>query len=415
MKKFFPIFIALIILYLSYQVIVNFFITHYTTDYSVVGEDNLFDITESFYDNGSYDFVVKDKDSNSFLFSDKLSFNKQKGVIKDIAYYSDKNIQCILPIYKRDMIGNISCIYQNTQVDYAYLITNNVPTENMLTKFKKYGYNVDKSINLDSKTKEYSIENRSPIYVYEDNVYDDYTYAIWNYNGIFFINKDKTGAKEYLDEDLYDNSNSRLVGKYYFIFNFTGGIMNDILYINMEDYGKNYIYLNKVINNNMYINGIYDNHLYLTDLKDKVQYSLNPYTESIEVVGQNSSFVIMNNNKLENIPKREFFSNKYYFNSISVDGINKRFGKVDVTESNNYYYFVKDNIFYKQNINHPGVYIKLFKFDGVTDWKVTDNDIIFTVGDMLYLFSEKYGIKPIARNNEFKFNYKNMCSLYKKS
>ena len=75
MKKFFPIFIALIILYLSYQVIVNFFITHYTTDYSVVGEDNLFDITESFYDNGSYDFVVKDKDSNSFLFSDKLSFN----------------------------------------------------------------------------------------------------------------------------------------------------------------------------------------------------------------------------------------------------------------------------------------------------------------------------------------------------
>lgn len=415
MKKFIPILIAIIVLSFSYQLIINFFITQYITEYSIVGDDNLFDITEKFYSKNNYDFIINDKESDKYIISDKYDFNKQKGVIKDIAYYSDENVKCILPIYKRERIGNISCLYENSQVDYSYLITNNYPTDKMLNKFKKYGYKVDKRIDLDSPTKEYNLENSSSIFVYENNIYENFTYAIWNYNGIFFINKDKTIEKKYFDDDLYDNSNSRIIGKYYMIFDFNDTSLNDIYFVNMEDYGKNSIYLKNGLHNNMYINGVYNNKLYITDLKDKVEYALNPYKADFEIVGQDKEFLILNNNELQKISKKDYFSSKYYFNSINVEKINKKFGNVDIIESGNYYYFMKDNIFYKQNKDYSGLFIKLFKFDEVTDWKVVDNDIIFTVGDTLYLFTERYGIKPIARNNEFKYNYKNICNLYKKS
>lgn len=416
MKKFMPIFIALIILAFSYQVIVSFFIHGYTTNYSVIGKDNLFDIKEVLYDNKKYDFYIEDKDDNMYLINDEFNFNKQKGVIKDIAYYKDKKVKCILPIYKRNTIGNIACLYENTQVDYAYLMTNNYDTKDMLSKFKKYGYKIDKNYNLNDKKKEYPFENNSTAYVYYNNIYDGYTFTMWNYNGIFFINRDKTVEKHYLEEDLYDNTNSRIVGKYYMIFKFDEDTktLNDVYFVNLEDYGKDYITLKDTLNNNMYINGVFDNKLYLTDLKTKTQFALNPYKLESEVVGEGSEYTIVKNDEIEKISSRDYFKAKYYFNTVNVDNIKNKFGDVTVYQSGNYYYFVKDGVFYKQHKDYP-IAIKLFTFKNVTDWKVTDNDITFISGDTLYLFSEKYGIKPIVKNKEFKFNYKNICHLYKKS
>ena len=416
MKKFMPIFIALIFLAISYQVIVIFFIHGYTTEYSVVGKDNLFDVKEVLSDKNKYDFYIKDKDGKSYLVSDSFNFNKQKGVIKDIASYSDNNISCILPIYKRKVIGNISCLYESSQVDYSYLMTNNINTDKMLNKFKKYGYNIDKNYNLKDSTEEYPLLNESVAYVYKNNLYDNYTFTMWNYDGIFFINKDKTVKKSYLEEDLYDNSNSRIVGKYYMFFKFSDDVkmLNDVFFVNLEDYGKDYITMKDSLNNNMYINGVYNNKLYVTDLKAKAQYALNPYKLDYEVVGEGKEFTILLNDKLEKTSNKLFFKSKYYFNMVNVDRINNKFGNIPIYESGNYYYFMKDNIFYKQ---HKDYYypIKLFSFDKVSDWHVIDNEIVYISGDTMYWFSEKYGIKPIVKNSEFKFNYNNICNLYKKS
>lgn len=416
MKKFMPIFIALIILAISYQLIVIFFIHGYTINYSVVGDDNLYDIKEVLYNNNKYDFYIDDKDGNRFLISDKFDFNKQKGVIKDIAYYKDKNVNCILPIYKRDRVGNIACLYEGGQVDYSYLMTNNVDTKKMVSKFKKYGYNIDKSYDLNDHTDEYQLINEFTAYVYTNNLYEGYTFIMWNYDGIFFINKDKIVQKQYLDEDLYDNSNSRIVGKYYMIFKFSDiyKTLNDVFFVNLEDYGKNSVYIKNNLNNNMYINGVYDNKLYITDLKAKIQYALNPYKANFEVVGEDKEFTILKNNQLEKISSKYYFRAKYYFDVITVDNITKKFGNINVYQSGNYYYFMKDNIFYKQHKDYP-VSIKLFEFKDVSDWRLADGDIVFISGDTMYFFSEKYGIKPIVKNKEFKFNYNNICNLYKKS
>lgn len=414
MKKFMPIFIALIILSVSYQLIVIFFIHGYTTSYSVVGKDNLYDVKEVLYDNNKYDFYIKDKNDNIFVINDKFNFNKQKGVIKDIAYYSDKKMVCILPIYKRNNIGNITCLYDSSQVDYSYLVTNSINTASMLKKFKEYGYSLDKSINLKSSTKKYSLDNQD-IYVYKDNIYDGYTFTIWDYNGIFFINKEKTVKKNYLDEDLYDNTNSRIVGKYYFMFQYSSDeTIRDLYFVNLEDYGKGYIYIRNGLYSNIYINGVYDKKLYVTDLKAKKQYALNPYKENFEVIGENNDYKILRNNVLESINMKAYFGAKYYFDRVDVPNIYNKFGDVNVVQSDNYYYFVKDDIFYKQYKDYQ-IIEKLFKYENVTDWKVVDGDIIFTQGDTLFLFSERYGIKPIAKSKELKFNYKNICNLYKKS
>ena len=44
------------------------------------------------------------------------------------------------------------------------------------------------------------------------------------------------------------------------------------------------------------------------------------------------------------------------------------------------------------------------KYNEVRDWKISGGDLIFVNGDTMYLYSDIYGIKPIVKNSEFKFN-----------
>ena len=114
------------------------------------------------------------------------------------------------------------------------------------------------------------------------------------------------------------------------------------------------------------------------------------------------------------VNKRDFFSDKKYFDIIKNDELKKKYGDIEFRESGNYYYFLKNNEFYKvykDNIEKP---IKLVKTNKVVDWKANYNELIYIENDTLYLYTEGRGVRPIVKNSEFKFNYKNMGNFYKK-
>lgn len=412
MKKIISILIVFALLMLGYQVIINFFISSYSISYSLINSDSSFNIDEKYYKGNNYDFIVNDDKKNTYIFSSVYDFNKQKRVVKDIAYYSSKDVSCILPIYKRGYLGDISCYYKGSQVSLSYLESINVSTDKIIDKMSEYGY---KKVKNDTSFEIHNLNNNSVANVYDGNVDDDYIFPIWNYNGIFYIEKPKVVEKNYLDVDVYDNSNSYLMGKYYFIFNFQdSSSLSDLIFINLEDKGKTTLTFSSGLSSDMYINGSYNNKLYVTDLKEKIEYSLDPKSEKIEVVGEEDSFINVVDGKLVTVNKRDFFSDKKYFDIIKNDELKKKYGDIEFRESGNYYYFLKNNEFYKvykDNIEKP---IKLVKTNKVVDWKANYNELIYIENDTLYLYTEGSGVRPIVKNSEFKFNYKNMGNFYKK-
>lgn len=415
MKKIISMVVSLLIIFLFSQLIFTFFKTTHVAEYSVKSDKNSYIINETFDKrlDLQYGFKVTDKKNNKFIFSSENKFNKQKKVIKNIVSYRNNNLYCILPIYNNDDIGEIECLYDGVQVENSYLESIDYDTTKMISKMKKSGYKVVE--NKESLSKEFKMSNNSIMEVYEDNIGKDYTYAIWNYSGLFLINKERKEELKLYKTDLYDNSNSYVMGKYYFVFNFNSlGRLKKIDFVDLDTFEKEVINLEKTeLHDKFYINGEYNNKIYLTDMVSKIQYSLNPIEKSFEVVGSDDSFYILKNNKLFEKNKRDFFEEKQYFSTKKVKEINNEFGDVEIKEYDNCFYFLKDDTFYKvykDNLNH---FIKLLKFDGVVDWKLNSGDIIFISNDTMYLFNRSE-VLPIVKNSEFKFNYNNICNFKKK-
>lgn len=423
MKKLFPIIIALGIFALAYQVVVNFFINSHEINYSIKATNNSFVIDEKYRRvNGqdNYYFYVTDNRNDKYIFNFNEDYNKQKQILKDIKFYNPyDDLKCIAPIYKGDKVGGIVCNYKKDVVEYSYLANNKIEVKEFVESLERLG-----ATRLDWKnnkvTSDNKMTNTSIFNVYKNNLVDNYTFMAWNYNGLFFMRKDKIVEKNYFNSDLYENTNSYLSGKYYYVFDFDKkiGKLNEITYINVEDFGKNVMSFPESLDDNMYINGSYKNNLYLTDLASKKQYVLNPYKDKAEVCGnKDDGYLILEDGNLKNISSKEYFKKKYYFDkSIKVDSLEKKFGNVNIFESDNYYYF-KDqvNTFYKVDKSHLEIPVKLFKLDSVSDYLIRDDDILLISNDTMYFYSNNTGLIPIVRNNEFKYNYKNICNFYKKS
>lgn len=422
MKKLFPILVALGIFALAYQIVVNFFINSHEVDYSIKGQSNSFVINEKYKKtkgSDNYYFYVTDNRKDKYIFSFVKDYNKQKQIIKDIKFYNPyDDLKCIAPIYKDNNVGGIICTYKKEIVEYSYLVKNNINVEDFVESLETYGSRLDWKNN--KVTSDNKMSNTSIFNVYKDNLIDNYTFMAWNYNGLFFMKKDKIVEKNYFNNDLYDNTNSYLAGKYYYVFDFDKkiGKLNEITYINVEDYGRNVMSFPETLDDNMYINGSYKNNLYITDLSTKKQYVLNPYKDKAEECGnKEKGYLILESGKLKDITYQEYFKKKYFFDqSVKVEQLEKEFGNINIFESNNYYYFKdQNNVFYKVDRNHLDVKVKLFKVDNVSDYLVRDDDIILISGDTLYFYSNNTGLIPIVKNNEFKYNFKNICNFYKKS
>ena len=321
MKKVFPILVILFVFTLIIQYVVNFIITEHEVEYSVRTADNSYYIKESFRsinDESFYDFTVRDKNDSFFIFSFNEDLNRQEEVIKDIKFFTTKDLQCIFPIYKRKKTGNLSCIYNGNLVSYSYLEQiNNYDISLMTNKLKQMGYDhADWNNTLGGKTE--PVDEAPSIKVYQKNIPDDYYFTMWNYKGIVIMNDTNSSYRMYLNTDYYNNINAALVGKYYVHQENLKDDFNYFLMYNVRDYGKGVINTESgvVISNNYYFNGVYKNKLYVTDLEYKQQFEVNPVTEKAKVVGsEKDGFYKLKDNKLVSVKADEFLSARVYFDS----------------------------------------------------------------------------------------------------
>ena len=191
MKKILPVLVLLAFIAFCYQFIVSCFITEHKVVYSLISsnqkhytiEENYQKVDKKHY----YSFAIYSKNKKKkYLLSIERDFNKQERVITDIKYYKKNQLECVFPIYKREHTYDAACLLDGKQVSPFYLIEqNNEDFSYIAKKFSDDGYDeiyYQKDIVPDKK---------GNLSVYYDYIPENYTFAVWNYRGIYlFDSKD---------------------------------------------------------------------------------------------------------------------------------------------------------------------------------------------------------------------------------
>lgn len=408
MKKVLPILVLLAFAAFCYQLIVTFFITEHKINYSLIANDQKhYTISEKYKKDGSihhYSFLITTQNKKkTYAVSIEEDFNKQERVITDVKHYKKNNLECIFPIYKRNRTYDVSCLLDGKQVSSAYLLEQkNEDYSFIARKFAEEGY---EEIYYTTNTPATSEEN---LLVSYDYIPENYTFAIWNYRGIYILSSEGIENKTFLNDDYYENKLSMGVGKYYVTVNTDDEEEKlnyyQLIVYNLVDGGKTVVDVD--ISQDSYFNGVSDNMLYITDPKEEKQYVLDPSKKEFKELKKPRE---ISNSKLKKASNDFFSSPKVDSLRVSNKKIKKLYDTEDIRKNGDDYYFkTEDGKIYRviqEDYQHP---IMICQFDNIKEWQVHDGGVSFIVGDTLYLYTDIYGLKPVLKNSEFQYNSKNI-------
>ena len=385
MKKYLKQLIILFILVFIITFIYKLFIKEKTVNYKVDG----FNIKEKFIiERGKhyYYFLV----DNKYSFYYEIDLNKRSKIIKHIR----KNKDCIYPIYKNKVNGAIICIKDNKGVNYSYL--NKINKKILEKTFRKYNFDNYKIDDF------YIIKYDNKYYI--NNINKDNIFVLWNYTGLDIISNDGIKRKKIIDNgDLYDNKYSTLVDRYYVFLD--NKRTNKIMYYDVVKDKIKYLKVDETLSGSYNILGVYKNKLYFVDLDNYNEYELDINKKEMNIVGSSELNYIYYVNDEELDVKTSIF--KENIDLYKFDRIIEEKGKEYIIYGSNKYY--RDgNDFYRSNDLNEDVYTYLFKLKDVTDWKVINNNLLIISKDKLYIYNDLSGLKLIVKNNELKYNYKNI-------
>jgi hypothetical protein len=391
------IFLIFIIYLISKSLLKKYTINYKVDNYNILEEYSLKDKTHH------YNLTVSNK-NNTYTYTLDVNFNKKKKIIKNIKTYKSNNLSCIIPIYKKNVVKNIYCNLDSIQISNYYLLdSNNEDFQKIIKKTKEYNINFENT----ETTKTY--KNMT---IYKNNIDNSYQYLIWNYKGLYILNSNEYKYIKILDNDLYDNIMSFIIDDYFVLIDNTDvlGIKN-IYYYDLKKDKLHKFSLTERISNDIYVNGVVGQAIYVTDTINKKEYKIDIEKEKSEEIGnEEKGYIVYNNNRKSTLNKQDYFTKQQIFKKSVVE-------KTDESETrkeNNIYYTYEDNKFYKALSTNKKTRQLLFELDDVTEWNIIDNDILLVSGKTLYLYNDVLGLRKILESNELKYNYTNICKLWKK-
>ncbi len=396
--------IKIIIIFLFLVIIpISFLRKIFIKEYNIIYEKNKYIINEIYNykdKNHNYEINIKNK-IHEITYLLNNDFNKNKKIIKDLKVYKENNITCLLPLYEEKIDNKLYCLKDNNQVS-TYYLKDNESFKKILKKGKKYNI---KTLTLNDKTTKYKNIN-----VYKNNILKEDIFTIWDYKGIITITKDNINYTKVLDYDLYDDLKTIIYDNYYVLFenNHVDGIKN-IYYYDLEKEKLKTYNPEIIISKDFYINGVVDNIIYVTDNKKKIEYTIDLKKEEIKQISKANEYLTYYDSKFHTLTKSDYFMEKQIFSNKKV--IDKKISSEEHIKEKNVYYFIEDNKFYRQILNHKREL--LFELDNIKEWKIVDGKILLISEDTLYLYSNDE-LRPIIQSNELKYNYKNICDYQEK-
>ena len=397
--------IKLLVLLIFIILLIPFIRKLFIKEYNIIYEKNNFIINEIYkYENKEHKFEINIKNKEyeiTYLLNE--DFNKNNEIIKDIKLYQEKDINCILPIYTKNIENKLYCVKDNKQVSNYYL-NKNIDYNNILKQVKKYKI---KKLESNNKTTKYK-----NLTIYKNNLKEEDIFTIWDYKGINIIEKNNNKYVKILDYDLYDEIKTIIYDKYFVLFenNHVDGIENIYYY----DFKKDKLKLYNpeiIISKDFYINGVVNNLIYVTDNKVKKEYTINLIKKEIEQISKANEYITYKDNKFISLTKSDYFMEKQIFSNNKTK--NKSISKEDHIKENNIYYYIEDNKFIRK-IEDRNSEI-LFELENIKDWKIINGKILLISEDILYIYDDNRGLVPIVQSNELNYNYENICDYKEKN
>ena len=288
MKKRCLFLVVLIFIYLLLQIVIKN--KSYSTMYKIINGNDTFEIIETKKNKSEYLFQVSHKDK-LYIFIVNKDFKHQNN-LKKIEYYSDNNMECILPIFNNDkVIYDITCNKDNELIYYHNI--KDIPTTLITFKdelSKKY------DINKFNDNNQNNVKDNLLMINY-DNMVDNYKVAITNYRGLSIINN-KIVNKNIFSTDIYNRNISLFINNYYITADYNQTYNFDKFYvINMDNNKMFEIKSDYEISFDSIIQGINSHSLYLLDTENKKQYEINIDKKRVERIGNIDKVKYFYNNK----------------------------------------------------------------------------------------------------------------------
>lgn len=417
MKRAVQIVVLLILLFLVYQFVSMLLINEHTLSYIITNDDKNFQITEKFKKvNHSHDYFFEiEVDDHQFVFHNTSNLNKKKQVIDHVEYFTVGNLFCIYPVIEEkgeSKQNDILCDQAGKLVTYSYLRQqNNKVVDAFVQNLQQKEYS---NISWDQFDEPESFEQLT---LYPKNMVEGYHILLWNYRGIDIVNHDSKYTFHLLNQDRYENTLSRLVGKYYIFPNYDSKHeFNEWYSIDVVDWTKETLNMDQTVSFDSYVNGVVDGKLYLVDKDNQKQFAVDPKKKEVQEVGNVDLQGKYYYNQWEDRNFYDFMNQNLYFQtSISLESMSKKYGDIEVKKSNQEYYFkTSDGSFYETFEGNLEKEVLLFQDANVVDWKVVDNVIYFLSGSTIYQYDNYTGLKKVVQSNELKYNYQNIFEVYKK-
>lgn len=405
MKKIFGFVVVLGLLFLIFQLGVTFFKNSHSISYQIKINDKKISIDEEYIKtkNEDYYFFKLKLGNDYFVFDINNTFNKQKKIINNIKIYQKDELTCISPVYINKVNdAEIICNVNGLQTSYTEVIKNYDLDEfsNSIDNFDLDKYtSFDTSITIDK------------LRIYKDNLYEDENLIIYDYKELIKVTNKIRRKIEFSNYDVYNNEMGILIGRKYIVPNFNNRPEYDsFLIIDILNEKKETLDFAKSISTNLYINGVVDDKLYFFDKSNLVQYEIDPDKNSYRIVGNKVTNGQYYDGQWSTRNIYNFYSQELKFNELYP--IKDNYVKAFET-SKYYYYYNNSNEFYKVYKNALDNPIYLFKDEDLKEVQVINDCIYFIDENILYRYDES-GIKQLVKNNEFKYNYKNIYGVYYK-
>lgn len=335
--------------------------------------------------------IKTDKNTYPIRIYDNLN-NKRK-VIKNIYYYKDKNIECVLPVINNKLYTDMQCIKEGILYNYNDLQVENASLDKYVSSIEKY--NIKKFNNEPKDTKN--------IDTVKYNIHDviKHTSAITTYKGLIINDK----QIKIFEKDIYNNKLSTFLNNYYIIADYEKTYSyNNFYIVNLDTKKVTTLESKNKISYDSYIQGIVDNKIYLYDRNNENQYEIDVEKSKIKVISSDNYVKYYTNKKWGKLNKTKA-NKEIYFDYGTLDN---NFSTYDyVEETDNYYYlYKKDGISYKlYRVDKNNIEVYKYILNVPTTNIYFENDYLYYVyKTKLYYYSDEVGLKTILENSELEFN-----------
>ena len=416
MRRLFLMLIILFLLYLGIQFIFYWISGGQDNVYEITEEGTVFEVSEKSnfnldVNNYSYNIII---DETNFSFQIFHNYNKSSKVLEKIRYYKDDNYECILPIFKDDLVLiDMICKNNNTYNYYFNIKGDNDNLDKFVSEIEDYDINqfVDNS----------EMEEREGINVYIDNLIQNHHIGINNYKGIYIISQN-INSKVYnislFSKDIYNQDLGMFVDRYYVVPNYNEDHeFHEMNIVDLVTLNAITISSNRAISFDSYIQGVVDNKIYLYDKDNSIQYEIDPKSNSI--VQLSSKEIRYYDGEWSTMTIAEANSEKKFITS-TVDYTDEQYDRIDkVGNEVGYYYLYKKNgnkyDVYRMNVQDKSGLIYLFSIQSIhsiNSINYVGDYVYFINDDKVNIYNDKFGIKSLIEYEELKFNEKINFHVY---